>query len=332
MASEGDPDDGDDDGEGDEDDGAELTIKKGVSRHWINALLPILTLIVTVGAGLYLTGEGDTLRDIIGSAQSSKVLAWAGLLGVLVAALMSIGSRILTVSETMDAWFAGLKSVLFVMIILTLAWSLAAIAEDLMTANYLVAVLGDSLKPEYLPAILFVLSAAVSFSVGTSWGTMGILMPLAVPLIWTIMKNGDIADAEHSYIMYATIGTILAGSVWGDHCSPISDTTIISSVSAGSDHVDHVRTQIPYALLVGAVSLVGGLIPVGFGIPWWICMPVCAALLTGVLFLVGNTIGEEGSASGQDIASQADREDGEGTSRSGSASGGSTAGPASEPA
>ena len=254
----------DDDGDGDGDgDGGALSVKEGVSRHSINAILPIGTLIVTVAAGLYVTGEGDTLREIIGSAESSKVLVWAGLLGVLVAAVMSVGSRILTIEETMNAWFDGLKSVLFVMLILTLAWALGAIAADLMTANYLVAVLGDKLRPEFLPAILFVLSAAVAFSVGTSWGTMGILMPLAVPLIWTIMGNADMANGEHTYLLYAAIGTILAGSVWGDHCSPISDTTIISSVSAGSDHIDHVRTQIPYALAVGGVSLLFGLIPGG---------------------------------------------------------------------
>ena len=285
-----------DGGDGD-DDGGELSVKEGVSRHSINAVLPIGTLIVTVGAGLYVTGEGETLREIIGSAESSKVLVWAGLLGVLVAAVMSIGSRILTVEETMNAWFDGLKSVLFVMLILTLAWALGAIAGDLMTANYLVEVLGDKLRPEFLPAILFVLSAAVAFSVGTSWGTMGILMPLAVPLIWTIMGNADMQGGEHTYLLYAAIGTILAGSVWGDHCSPISDTTIISSVSAGSDHIDHVRTQIPYALAVGGVSLVFGLIPVGFGVPWWLALPAGAAALTALLFVIGKEV-DAGEGSG----------------------------------
>ena len=298
----------DDDGDGDGDgDGGALSVKEGVSRHSINAILPIGTLIVTVAAGLYVTGEGDTLREIIGSAESSKVLVWAGLLGVLVAAVMSVGSRILTIEETMNAWFDGLKSVLFVMLILTLAWALGAIAADLMTANYLVAVLGDKLRPEFLPAILFVLSAAVAFSVGTSWGTMGILMPLAVPLIWTIMGNADMANGEHTYLLYAAIGTILAGSVWGDHCSPISDTTIISSVSAGSDHIDHVRTQIPYALAVGGVSLLFGLIPVGFGIPWWICLPAGAAALTALLFVVGSQVDAEDEADESRAASDADQ-------------------------
>ncbi len=285
--------------EGEGDGGNALRMKEGVSKRSINALLPIGTLIVTVAAGLYITGEGDTLRDIIGSAQSSRVLVWAGLLGVLVAAALSIGQRLMSIGETVDAWYDGLKSVLFVMIILTLAWSLAAIAVDLNTANYLVSVLGDALRPEFLPAILFVLSAAVSFAVGTSWGTMGILMPLAVPLVWTILQNFGMATPEYNYIIYATIGTILAGSVWGDHCSPISDTTIISSVAAGSDHIDHVRTQIPYALSVGVVSLVVGLIPSGFGVPWWLTLPAGAAVLVGVLYVFGDKIEEEVEAGAQ---------------------------------
>ena len=286
-----DDDSGGEEGEGDG--GNELRMKEGVSKRSLNALLPIGTLIATVAVGLYVTGEGDTLRDIIGSAESNRVLVWAGLLGVLVAAVLSVGQRLLTIGETVNAWFAGLKSVLFVMIILTLAWSLAAIAVDLNTAGYLVSVLGDAIRPEFLPAILFVLSAAVSFAVGTSWGTMGILMPLAVPLVWTILQNFGMATPEYNHIVYATIGTILAGSVWGDHCSPISDTTIISSVAAGSDHIDHVRTQIPYALAVGFVSLIVGLIPTGFGLPWWLTLPASAAVLLGILYIFGDNIEAE---------------------------------------
>ncbi len=298
----------DDDSKGEEGEGEggnDLYMKESVSKRSFNALLPIGTLIVTVAAGLYVTGEGDTLRDIIGSAQSSRVLVWAGLLGVLVAAALSIGQRILSIGETVEAWFAGLKSVLFVMIILTLAWSLAAIAVDIHTANYLVSILGDAIRPEFLPAILFALSAAVSFAVGTSWGTMGILMPLAVPLVWTILQNFGMATPEYNYILYATIGTILAGSVWGDHCSPISDTTIISSVAAGSDHIDHVRTQIPYALAVGVVSLVVGLIPTGFGIPWWLTLPAGAAVLLGILYVFGDDIEAEAEAQQDQVAAEA---------------------------
>ena len=281
-------------------DSGDLQVKDGIPQRAYNAVIPIAVLIGTVAVGLYVTGTGETIRDIIGSADTSKVLLWAGFLGVLVAVLMSVGQRLLTLGESMDAWYGGLKSVLFVMIILTLAWAISSVAETLKTANYLVSVLGDALPPAMLPALIFILAAAVSFAVGTSWGTMGILMPLAVPLVWTLLQNNGMADPEHYHIMYATIGTVLAGSVWGDHCSPISDTTIISSVAAGSDHIDHVRTQIPYALTVGGASLLIGLIPTGFGVPAWITLPVGAVALVGFLLIFGKKVDTKEGRGGQE--------------------------------
>lgn len=279
-----------------EEGGDEMYLKEGVKRRSINAILPIGTLIVVVAAGLYVTGEGETLREIMGSAEGNKALVWAALVAVVVAAALSIGQGLLSMKETMTAWFSGLKSVLFVMIILTLAWSLGAVATDLHTAAWLVSVLGDAIPPQWLPALLFIMSAAVSFAVGTSWGTMGILMPLAVPLVWSLMQNANLGMEESGYILYATIGTILAGSVWGDHCSPISDTTIISSVASGSNHIDHVRTQAPYALVVGAVSLLIGLVPTGFGMAWWITLPVGAVAIYFILIFIGEKIEDETSA------------------------------------
>ncbi|PZX12906.1 Na+/H+ antiporter NhaC [Palleronia aestuarii] len=290
--------------ESDDEEGGELYLKDDVTQRSINAILPIGTLIVMVAAGLYVTGEGSTLREIMGSADGNTALVWAALVSVVLAAGLSMGQGLLSMKETMGAWFAGLRSVLFVMIILTLAWSLAAIAEDLHTASWLVSILGDSIPPQWLPAILFCLSAAVSFAVGTSWGTMGILMPLAVPLIWALMQNAGLSMEEDGYILYATIGTILAGSVWGDHCSPISDTTIISSVASGSNHIDHVRTQIPYALTVGGVAIVCGLIPTGYGIPFWITLPLGAVALVAILWVLGTSLGT-------DVAPDAEEAEGE---------------------
>ena len=295
-------------------DGGDLQMKEGAPRYAFNAVIPIAVLIGTVAVGLYVTGSGENLRDIIGSADTGATLLWAGLLGVLAAVLLSVGQRILSLKETMDAWYGGLKSVLFVMIILTLAWALGNVAGDLKTANYLVSILGNALPPSVLPAILFVIAAAVSFAVGTSWGTMGILMPLAVPLVWTVLQNNDMANPENYYIMYATIGTVLAGSVWGDHCSPISDTTIISSVAAGSDHIDHVRTQIPYALTVGFAALLLGLIPSGFGVSPWITLPIGAILLVGFLFIFGTKVEDRSGEEEQEEQEQQEEAPAETTS------------------
>lgn len=268
-------------------DSEETAPKKGVPHRMINAVLPVLVLVVGVMAGLYVTGEGDNLRDIIGSADSYKALMWASLLGVLVAAVLSVTQRILTVTEVMESWYSGLKGMLFAMIILVLAWSLSSITDVLQTADFLVSVLGDTVSPSLIPAIVFLLSAATAFATGSSWGTMGILLPLVLPLAWAVMVVNDMVAIHDYHILYSTISCVLAGSVWGDHCSPISDTTILSSMASGCDHIEHVRTQLPYALLVGAVALLLGTVPAGFGLPWWASMIGGGVVIYAVLRTVG---------------------------------------------
>ncbi|HSI93310.1 MAG TPA: Na+/H+ antiporter NhaC family protein [Jiangellaceae bacterium] len=259
-------------------------------RRIANALLPIVTLISVTAIGLYTTGEGDDLVEIIGDGDAFSALLWGSLLAVVVAAAMSMGQRLLSLRQTVDAWFIGVKSVLYVLIILTLAWALSAVSDDLGTAEYLAGALGDALPAAVLPAILFVVAAAVAFATGTSWGTMGILTPLAIPLAWAVLETEGLADPAGHPILFASISTILAGAVWGDHCSPISDTTVISSLASQCDVIDHVRTQLPYALFVGAVAIVFGLLPVGFGAPWWVMFPIAAAAAVAGLLVLGKPV------------------------------------------
>jgi Na+/H+ antiporter NhaC len=248
----------------------------------INAILPVAVLVFGVIFFLFQTGEGSSLREIIGSADSYRALVYASLLGMLTAAVLAVGQRILTVDEMVESWYTGLKSMLFAMIILVLAWSLSEITKALGTADFLVTLLGGSLSPWMLPAIVFILSAATAFATGSSWGTMGILMPLVLPLGWAMLQlAGDPTD--HMHLMSSSIACVLAGAVWGDHCSPISDTTILSSMASGCDHIDHVRTQLPYAGIVGVLALLLGTIPVGLGLPWWVGMAIG---IVGVLALV----------------------------------------------
>jgi Na+/H+ antiporter NhaC len=256
----------------------------------VNAVLPILTLIGVTAVGLFVTGEGETIVEVVGDGDAFAALLWGSLLSVLVAAVLSLGQRILTLGETVDAWFVGIKSVLYVLIILTLAWALAGVSEDLGTGEYLASTLGEALPVALLPTILFVIAAAVAFATGTSWGTMGILTPLAIPLAWTVLDANGLADPAGHPILFASVSTILAGAVWGDHCSPISDTTVISSLASQCDVIDHVRTQLPYALFVGAVAIVLGLLPVGFGLPWWAAFPLTIAAALIGLRLIGRTL------------------------------------------
>ncbi len=257
----------------------QLEPKPGVPLRAINAFLPLIVLIASLVIGLYITGSGDTLTDIIGSADAYKAMLWASLLGAVTAAVMTVSQGILSGHETVDAWFGGVKAMLFAMIVLVLAWALSAITADLNTAGYLVSILADSLPPPLVPVTVFVLSAITAFTTGTSWGTLGILMPLVVPLTWAVLGTNGMADAEHMHILYSAIACNLAGAVWGDHCSPISDTTVLSSMASGCDHIEHVRTQMPYAIFVGVVGIAIGTIPGGYG------FPPALSIVFGMMFL-----------------------------------------------
>jgi len=275
--------------------GDQLEPKPNIPLRAINAFVPLLVLIGSLVGGLYITGEGASITDIIGSADAYKAMMWASLLGAVTAAVMTTAQGILSGHETVDAWFGGVKAMMFAMIVLVLAWALSAITFDLNTANYLVSILAGTLSPPLVPAVIFVLSAITAFTTGTSWGTLGILMPLVIPLTWAVLGDNGMADPEHMHILYSAIASNLAGAVWGDHCSPISDTTVLSSMASGCDHIEHVRTQMPYALLVGTVAVLIGTIPGGFGFP-----PLLSILAgLGFLLLVLLKFGRQADAAGQ---------------------------------
>ena len=265
----------------------------GKPQRAINAALPILMLVLGVMGGLYATGRANLeidnpgIRDIIGAADSYKSLMWGSLIGMITAALITMAQRIMSLEEIVNAWYKGLRTMFYAMIILVLAWALGGITEQLRTADFLVSVLGDTLPVQLVPFIVFVLAAFTAFATGSSWGAMGILVPLVIPLTWAVMKVNGYSGPDDMHILYSSIASVLAGSVWGDHCSPISDTTILSSMASGCDHIEHVRTQMPYALLVGVVSIGVGSIPVAFGMPWWLGLLLGAALLYTILLVVG---------------------------------------------
>lgn len=285
--------------------GKEMAPKEGIKIRAVNAIIPIIVLVGGVLVGLWATGEGSTMQEIINSSDSYTALMWASIVSVLVAALLTVGQRILDLGEIVEAWYAGLKSMLFAMIILVLAWALSGITEVLHTAPYLVSILGDALNPGFVPVVVFLLAAATAFATGSSWGTMGILLPLVIPLVWAVMTVNGMGDETYYYILYSTISCILAGAVWGDHCSPISDTTILSSMASGCDHIDHVRTQLPYAMFVGVTAILVGTIPSGFGFPWWISLVAGAAILFVGLRMFGRIAEDELAKTSQPVSSDA---------------------------
>ena len=272
------------------DDEAALAMKEGLPPRAMNAIVPVVAMTLAIMGGLYVTGEGETVSDIVGSANSYQALMWASIISVLVAVVMTLSQRLLSLDEVVDAWVSGARFTFLAMIILVLSWAMAEISSELHTADFLIASLGDRLPMGVLPTMVFVLAAFTAFSTGSSWGAMGILLPLVLPLSWAVLGARDSADPEHLYILYASVSCVLAGAVWGDHCSPISDTTVMSSLSAGCDHIEHVRTQMPYALLVGVASIVLGTLPVSFGMPWWLGFLLGAGLLVLTLRWLGEVV------------------------------------------
>ena len=267
---------------------------EGKPQRAFNAYIPVAVMVLGVLVGLYVTGREATadmanpsLQDIIGNANSYTALMWASLVSMMTAALLSLGQRIMGLEEVVNAWFHGVRAMLMAMIILILAWSLGEVTDILKTADFLVSVLGDALPTFVLPAMVFVLAAATAFATGSSWGAMGILFPLAMPLTWAVMVAHGQAGPEHMHILYSAISSILAGAVWGDHCSPISDTTILSSLASGCDHIEHVRTQLPYAMTVGAVAIMFGSIMTALGSPWWLGISIGLVILWLILKFYG---------------------------------------------
>lgn len=271
----------------DKDDLSEFTTKKGIKPRWYNAAIPVLVIIFGTLSGLLYTGWdsevwnnpdhsiGIKVSEIIGASDSYLALLWSSLSGLGVAAILTVGQRTMNISEVISSATGGFKTMLEAVIILTLAWSLAEITAEMHTAEFLTGLLDGNVSPVLVPAITFILAALIAFSTGTSWGTMAILYPLILPASWIMSQSAGYEYADALSIFHNVTACVLAGSVLGDHCSPISDTTILSSLASSCHHIDHVRTQLPYALTVGGVAIVVGVIPAAMGISSWI------------LFLVG---------------------------------------------
>ena len=284
-----------------------LEPKEGITLSVWNAIVPLFVLMLSAFVGFYYSGysglEGDVLkavdaaplsfyalRETFGAADASVVLFQAALLASIVAMSMGVFRGIFGISEAIETWLKGWKSMIITVVILLLAWSLSSVIKELGTSKYLVDMLSSSIPKLALPTAIFILGSFISFSTGTSYGTMGILMPLAIPLANAIgMQTGLEGEALHTY-MIMNIGAVLTGAIFGDHCSPISDTTILSSMGSSCDHIDHVRTQIVYALAVGAITIVVGYLPVAMNVPVSIMLP--AGLLATFLMvrLVGKKV------------------------------------------
>jgi len=278
-------------------------VAKGKPSIW-NALIPIGSLILFSFIGFYTNGRSAilasdntsliqtienspfsfvTLREVFGASDASVVLFQAALIASIIALVMGVLQGHFSFSKGIDIWVNGMKTLMITGVVLLLAWSLSGVMGELGTADYLVSLLSDTMPAFLLPTVIFLLGAIISFATGTSYGTMGILMPLAIPLA-TAMQPGD------ANFVVMSAGAVLTGAIFGDHSSPISDTTILSSMGAGSNLLDHVKTQLPYALVVAGISILFGYIPSAFGMSVMLVLPIALIAVVAVIFIFGKKI------------------------------------------
>ena len=281
----------------------EMEMTNAVSKpaHIIDALIPLSVLIFGTIIGLIASGydasvwQSETgffskLSATIGAANSYKALLWASVLSLLMAIVVTLLRGSLTFARVMEEMVEGFKAMFNAVLILTMAWAIALVTKDMHTAEFVSQLLLKwSLSPVVVPVLTFLLAALIGFSTGTSWGTMAILYPLILPASWLLCQEQGLSVDATMPLFYNVVASVLAGSVMGDHCSPISDTTIMSSLASSCNHLQHVRTQMPYALIVGGVAMIIGVLPTALGLPSW------AAFLLGfvALWLIVRLVGKK---------------------------------------
>ncbi|MGC6424390.1 MAG: Na+/H+ antiporter NhaC family protein [Lentimonas sp.] len=269
------------------------------SSHWGLAIIPIGVLTLSIPLLSYWIGSEalfpfslSKFAESYGRAEDHvpQILVASSILAAVVAGLTFKLSRKSTTSGVeiegvTTVFMSGVREIAGPVMILLAAWMLGASISQLGTADWLAESLQGRLPVALLPAAIFILGAAISFSTGTSWGTMGVLMPLAIPVIFGLTEGSS--DAERDRFVIAAIGAVFSGAVFGDHCSPFSDTTIVASIASGVEPMDHVRTQLPFALIAAAVALLIGFLPLGYGAPALLCLIIGFFALLTLPWLMG---------------------------------------------
>jgi len=313
----------------DEPDMEDLSPVEGSPIKWQYAVFPVATVILMTIFGLvdtgfeslhtsmYPDGNGSAsygsiwsnmgvlfneppsfitkLGKIIGAADSYVALLWASISGVVVALAMTLYGKVMKLFDAMHWMTTGFKTMLPALLILTLAWALAITTEELHTADFLSNMLSGNISPYLLSVFIFILAALIAFSTGSSWSTMAILYPIAIPTTYAVCTASGLDPDLTMEILLSVIATVLAASVLGDHCSPISDTTILSSLASDCNHIDHVKTQLPYALTVGTVSIVCVFFSTLFGGNGFVNL-LLFIIGIAVLYLIVSRIGKSATA------------------------------------
>jgi len=269
------------------------------NAKWFNGAIPIFvilfgTIFSLVATGIYninLAGITEySVQNIINHADSFSSLLWASFGASIVAIVMTVSQRLLSLNNAIEEWQKGFQSMLVAVIILVFAWAISTVTNDLKTADYIISLLSDSIDPRLLPALVFIICAVIGFSTGTSWGTMAIVMPIVIPLTYHVGNIFGLDSESLQNVMLGVISSVLSGSVFGDHCSPIADTTILSSLASKCNHIDHVNSQLPYSIVVGLFSVTLGSIPVAYGVNPFLSLGFIFISLIIFLKVVGNKV------------------------------------------
>ncbi|WP_432406663.1 Na+/H+ antiporter NhaC family protein [Wukongibacter sp. M2B1] len=218
----------------------DVSVKEGITPNMMHMILPLIVLIGMMPIGLYVTGEGNMMN---GSGSTS--VFWAVLASLAFCGIYYIAKKLMTLHEYMDYFYKGVGGMVPVASLLIFAFAIGNSISNLGTGEYMASIVEGRVSGALGPAIIFILGCIIAFSTGTSWGTFAILMPIAMQMAVAMDAN-----------IYASAGAVISGAIMGDHCSPISDTTILASMASASDHIDHVKTQVPYALLSSAIAFV----------------------------------------------------------------------------
>jgi len=228
--------------------------KEGIEARSYNMVIPLLTMVLMMPINLAYTGWnevenyssfGNHLSQAIGKGSGSSSVLYAVIASLIVAMILYRAQGIMKTKEMVDLVLKGISELMPLALLMLLAFAIGNACNELGTGQFVANWSKDWLSPEFLPAVVFIISSFIAFSTGTSWGTFAIMLAISIPMANT-----------HGSDLTLVIAATLGGGIFGDHCSPISDTSIISSMASASDHIDHVRTQLPYALIGGVITTV----------------------------------------------------------------------------
>lgn len=267
-----------------------MNVAEGAPLRICNAAVPIITFVVVTLFAIWYTGGGmkepfsiKGIQNAFGNSDSAASILYAVLFTSAVSIAMAVIQKIMTLKECIDVWLGGCKELLFTVTVLTLAWSSGSVMDDLGTGSFISGMVGDSIPGLLIPVILFLVSCCVAFSTGTSYGTTAIMIPIAFPLAM------GVTGGQMDSLAIATIAAVTCGAIFGDHCSPISDTTIMSSMGSASDLMDHVKTQTPYAITAAIVAAAVGFLPAAAGVSPLIIIPIGIIILILVVRFIGKS-------------------------------------------